>query len=1193
MTQLYDIVNVNSDFKNAINLYLDLNNIEKVSSYIPTKSSVDILDQYLHSVEENRQQATLLVGPYGKGKSHLLLLLIAVLSLKRDTKNKMVIGELCKKVSGTDYNVSRRINTLFEKTPPFLPVIIMSTNGDLHQAFMVGLFEALKREGLTNLTPATYFSYALETINRWRDKFPDTYHAYRCELKKRKISLKEMIAGLRYCENDKLEIFKEIYPLLTSGEIFNPLINAEVLPMYKNIADKLREEYGYSGIYIIFDEFSKFIEGQNKTASGNNMKLLQDICELANDSKESQIFLTMVAHKSIKEYGKYLSIDTINSFTGIEGRIKEIFFVTSSKNNYELIKNAIHKNEKIMDSEKRILNQLKKGEDSYQKLISFSSVFNKSDFRNIVVRGCYPLSPVSAYLLLNISEKVAQNERTLFTFISKDEQYSMIHYIKEMSPDMPWIINADLIYDYFKGLFKKDISNEFVHNEWLNAEYALTQVSDYKLEKLIKVLAIINIVNKPDELPANMDHIQLACGLPESVAGMEELLQKKLVYKRKSTGCYTFKTRATSKIRTEIRKRKELKENRVSIGQILSEVAETKYVLPRKYNKEYTMTRYFNYEYMNVEDFLNIQDLRILFDDGNFCDGKVLALYSFVKEDQTEHIAKRLNKSCPENLIVVYRQRIFDILDQVCEYDAVRELENDRLFFDIEENKVLERELPAIEEDLEKDISFYLEDTFGDKTGKTIFYCRKGISIIDTESKLADIVDQICMDMYNCSISVNNELINREEIRTAPIKKVRKNLIEILLTHGDTKRFMSGTSADATIYRALFVGTGICSGRYKKNVKKVLDVFNTFIDRAADRKLSMSDLIGKLASDPYGMRRGVIPIYFSYILSIRNEEIIVYFGDREVEITPDIVLNMCEKPNDYCIYVSMDDIKKEKYIQDLCDLFHIVETAQYTNSKLSSIVTGMQRWFRSLPQITKNIRNQEEYFCDMDVGNALPELKMLLQAVDTNPFEILFEKLPDILDAVNDFDLVINKLSNIKIKLSGFYEWIRERTIKAVINCFDEKNCLDLKHTLDEWYNRQSNMAKHGLQSQKITNFMLCITENESYDDGEIVEKIVKAVTGIYMDSWNDASFGLFMEQLASVKKEVESINDENVNDRKCELSFIGRSGRLITKYYEPVSEETGAILRNILSDNLEDFSDLSVNDKIAILLEMIEKELS
>ena len=76
-----------------------------------------------------------------------------------------------------------------------------------------------------------------------------------------------------------------------------------------------------------------------------NIASLQDMCELANASKNAKIFITMVAHKSIKEYGKFLSVEIINSFTGIEGRIKEVLFVTSSKNNYELIQNAIEKDE--------------------------------------------------------------------------------------------------------------------------------------------------------------------------------------------------------------------------------------------------------------------------------------------------------------------------------------------------------------------------------------------------------------------------------------------------------------------------------------------------------------------------------------------------------------------------------------------------------------------------------------------------------------------------------------------------------------------------------------------------------------------------------------------------------------------------------------------------------------------------------
>lgn len=69
---LKDIIKFNSSFKTAVNLYLSLNKPEKVLGYIPTKSSVNFMGDYLKAVLENKEQATLLVGPYGKGKQCLI-----------------------------------------------------------------------------------------------------------------------------------------------------------------------------------------------------------------------------------------------------------------------------------------------------------------------------------------------------------------------------------------------------------------------------------------------------------------------------------------------------------------------------------------------------------------------------------------------------------------------------------------------------------------------------------------------------------------------------------------------------------------------------------------------------------------------------------------------------------------------------------------------------------------------------------------------------------------------------------------------------------------------------------------------------------------------------------------------------------------------------------------------------------------
>ena len=82
------------------------------------------MGEYLKAVLENKEQATLLVGPYGKGKSHLLLVLLAVLSMERTPESESVINELIDKVSKTDEvgeRVSEYIGQVWDKKR-FLPV---------------------------------------------------------------------------------------------------------------------------------------------------------------------------------------------------------------------------------------------------------------------------------------------------------------------------------------------------------------------------------------------------------------------------------------------------------------------------------------------------------------------------------------------------------------------------------------------------------------------------------------------------------------------------------------------------------------------------------------------------------------------------------------------------------------------------------------------------------------------------------------------------------------------------------------------------------------------------------------------------------------------------------------------------------------------------------------------------------------
>ena len=609
---LKDIVRFNNNFKTAINLYLSLNKGEKVLSYIPTKSSLVFLNSYLEAVLNNKEQATLMIGPYGKGKSHLLLVMLAVLSLERNTDNNLIISELEKKFRTVDEIgdlTANNIRRIWDSKKRFLPVILNDSKGDLNQAFLLALNDALKRDGLEDISPDTYYSLANARIEEWETTYPDTYKHFIKELKKCGREVNSLRAELKRFSKDALDVFVDIYPKITAGSEFNPLAASDVLPLYKSISEKLVEEYGYSGIYVVFDEFSKFIEGQdkNKTSVGKNMKLLQDICELSTDSQNAQIFITMVAHKSIKEYGNYLSQEIINAFTGIEGRIIEKFFVTSSKNNYELIKNAIVKDEKRLSSVSEYKKAVsEESRQQYYQIPAFKSNFDDKDFDSTVLKGCYPLNPITAYLLLNISEKVAQNERTLFTFISNDEPNSMARFVMSHCKDDSWFVGADLIYDYFSSLFKKEVTNEMVHNVWLGAEYAISKCEDIEAIKLIKALAILLIVNKDEEMPASNKILSLSVDVSDANKAISELLDNKILYQKGATGNLAFKTRAGSALKSEIKRQRGLMSGSVDYSHALLSISGKYYVLPKRYNTKKMITRYFQHEYLDVDTFLNV-----------------------------------------------------------------------------------------------------------------------------------------------------------------------------------------------------------------------------------------------------------------------------------------------------------------------------------------------------------------------------------------------------------------------------------------------------------------------------------------------------------------------------------------------------------------------------------------------------------
>ncbi|OBR95140.1 hypothetical protein CLRAG_09780 [Clostridium ragsdalei P11] len=1196
MDSLNEIIKVNDGFKRAVNLYLNLNKTDKILSYIPTKSSVNILNQYMESVLKNKEQASVLIGPYGKGKSHLLLVLLAVLSLERTDENNKTIKKVIEAVKNVDVVVANQMENIWNEKKRFLPIIISSSYSDLNQAFLLALNDVLKREGLTDLVPDTYYSAAVESVENWKNNYAETFNKFVEIIKEKNISYTEIIADLNGYDKNALDVFCSIYPKLTSGSKFNPMINTDILPLYKSINEKLCANYQYRGIYIVFDEFSKFIESRDKKSVGNEMKLLQDICELAGESsKNAQLFITLVTHKSIKEYANYLGQNIINSFLGIEGRIVERYFTTSSKNNYELIQNAIIKKDNKFAEYPELSGYFtEENAKKYYDIPVFRTMFEYKDFKKIIWKGCFPLNPLSAYVLLNISEKVAQNERTLFTFISKDETNSMARYVRKhnISISNSWTVNADVVYDYFKNEFQKDISNTFVHDEWLKSDYAISKTDDENEKKILKCLALINIINKPDELSARALFLYLASQIDETENILDELVKKDLIYQKGSTNCYSFKTRVGADLKHEIKKRRSVKGEKYNISSVFENTSGMNFEIPKQYNQDFYMTRYFRYEFIDYETFMSIDKSDSFFDENKFCDGKILLIICAGDEKPNKQkIIEKLNLYKDQRIIVIKPGIVYTSINLIQDYEILKELTKDKNF--IENNQVLIKEIDIFEEEISNEINDYIEKAYSLKNEAEAYYFNGDKAVAYLHSDINRLVSEICRKYFNKTPVINNELINKNQITSSPIKKARKAIIDYILSGKNNETFYKGTNPEATIYRTTFIRTNILDKNPDTGMKSILKEFLDFMKECSVKCESLDIIIKKLISSPYGMRKGVIPLYLAYVLGSKIDDIVVYFGTKEVLLTSDIVINMVKKPEDYKLLVASESIEREQYIEGLLKTFNVEDSYNLSSSRLNNIILSMQRWFRALPQFTRNFKKKCSLFSNENLFNVMLMLKPLLQKADANPYEILFVKLPEACSDDRNLDDTLKIIQEFKKMLESHMNYVIKQTIKETILIFDKKGKQDLYHTLKEWYEKQSNMSKEGLYDNKITGLMNFIQELDTYDDISIVEKVVKIISNVYIENWNDNSLEEYKKELIKVKEEIEKISDvkENMKNKKI-LSFIDSNGNKIERYYESVSENTGSIMRNIFEDTLDDFTDLSVNEKVAILLEMIEKIL-
>ena len=121
--KLSDNIQVLSNFQFSINIEYDLNDDTKIKNYIPTASAIDIIEDVMLSTSaKSADRARIFVGAYGKGKSHLALMLLALLC----RKEKALYSDLLSMICETKPELCKYISDYQESNQKMLPVVIQA-----------------------------------------------------------------------------------------------------------------------------------------------------------------------------------------------------------------------------------------------------------------------------------------------------------------------------------------------------------------------------------------------------------------------------------------------------------------------------------------------------------------------------------------------------------------------------------------------------------------------------------------------------------------------------------------------------------------------------------------------------------------------------------------------------------------------------------------------------------------------------------------------------------------------------------------------------------------------------------------------------------------------------------------------------------------------------------------------------------
>jgi len=1046
---LIDKININTHYTRSINLERDADSQAVVEAYIPTSRALRTLERMAEALKADESpRAWSLVGPYGSGKSSFAVFLAHLLGASSGIATQAAKAALKR---NEQMDLRSKFTSVTRGSEGYFTVL------------MTGSPESLGRRLVCSLADK---SEKIWVGRRGRSPL----------IVAKLISLAE----------------QHEQPAIT-----------DILVCIKELQDALAG-IGYSGLLIVIDELGKFLEYEARHYGANDIFLLQSLAEHALAPHEAKLAVVVMLHQAFEQYARGLGELLKNEWAKVQGRFENIPFLESSEQTLRVVATAIEHDFSRPESS-RIKKEAKQLAQYFLDAKALPSAMGIK-VASELFEACYPLHPISALILPLLCQKVAQNERTLFSYLGSREAHGFQDALSRCGKVGDWIYPWE-IYEYFILNQPAALSDHFTHRRWAEVVTAAERLGDATEDevKLLKTIGLLNIIGAQGNFKASNELIALSLPDDRSIKkAIKGLTQKSIVQYRKFSSEYRVWQGSDFDLEGQMREEAR-KLGAFNLAKQLNSRHSLLPIVARRYTIDSGTLRYFVPVFADALSYEKLET--------KSRDARIIIYLAESRGDEGLFGDTVVNRFSALDIVVLCRNgdQLREILAESLALEEIQRSTQALHTDPVAQREFGDRYAAAIAKE-EEQISYLIEEP---KIGQW-FYRAKRLEVTNKRA-LQEALSSVLKKVYHLSPKIFNELINRDKPSSQANAAKNKLVMAMLNNEIEEDLGFDKFPPEKAIYRAIlrkanlhikgkrgeWVIKGPASNKKEDDPCYFYGVWtriDNFLDITEKSPKSLIELNRELLAPPYGIKEGVLPILYVTVIVANQHDLAIYenriFKPR---FTQEMIEHFMKRPDEFTF-------QRFRIAGLNSSIFKEYSKALFKDGKIQGLLgvaKPIANFMSDLPEYTqktsKGISKQSQAVRDAF-------------KLSKSPVTLLVEEVPKALGfelkGKNQDDTAVAGLSQALTEtlreLKYCFEKLKDEMRQLCAQAFHFDKEIPLEELRKSTYGRYKGLEEYTIDRDGQRAFILRLIHKEGGDEAWL-DGLLTFLGRKSLDKWNDS----------------------------------------------------------------------------------------